>query len=444
MDENSTPPAGETPPDPAAGQDPTSGPQPGPQPGQQPGPQPGPQYGPRVSGADIRDVSRLRRSVTDRHIAGVAGGLARHLDVDPILIRVGFVVFTLFGGAGLLLYGALWLLVPEEDEQEAPINLDPRSRSVALLVVGVIAALTFVGNVFGGWGGNHDGFLFFPLIPLVIVGYIAYVVLRRRERRQAHFAAQGGEAVQPAWAATYAAGPAAGLKADAKANPEKYRDMNAWQVTGDPRTGYRWVRDPRKKGPLLFWIALPLIALALGVLGTVDLAGTHVIPAAYPALALTVVAGLLLLGSFWGRAGGLILLGLLLVPVTAVTTAADHWEGEDRRYTPTSAAELPADGDYHLELGTLVVDLTQIDPAALDGRRITARVDVGEVEVIVPDNLDVDATAQVDGPGGIELLGEEGGGIDISNHRTQDVPEEAGHLIVSASADLGHVIVRSK
>lgn len=442
MDENSTPPAGETPPDPASGQDPTSGHDQasGPQPGQQYGQQ----YGPRVSGADIRDVSRLRRSVTDRHIAGVAGGLARHLDVDPILVRVGFVVFTLFGGAGLLLYGALWLLVPEEDEQAAPINLDPRSRSVALLVVGVIAALSFIGNVFGGWGGNHDGFLFFPLIPLAIVGYVAYVVLRRRERRQAHFAAQGGETGQPAWAAAYAAGPAAGLKADAQANPEKYRDVNAWQVTGDPRTGYRWVRDPRKKGPLLFWIALPLIALALGVLGTVDLAGTHVIAAAYPALALTVVAVLLLLGSFWGRAGGLILLGLLLVPVTAVATAADHWEGEDVRYTPTSAAELPADGEYHLDLGKMVVDLTQIDPAALDGRRITAGVDVGEVEVIVPDNLDVDATARVEGPGGLELFGEEGGGIDISNHRTQDVPEEAGHLTVSASADLGHVIVRSK
>ncbi|HSX69204.1 hypothetical protein, partial [Nocardioides sp.] len=63
---------------------------------------------------------------------------------------------------------------------------------------------------------------------------------------------------------------------------------------------------------------------------------------------------------------------------------------------------------------------------------------------IVPDNLDVDATGRVEGPGGLELFGEEGGGIDISNHRTQDVPEEAGHLTVSASADLGHVIVRSK
>ena len=442
MDENTTPPAGDTPPDPAPG------PQGGNPSGQQSGQQYGQQYGPRVTAAEVRDISRLRRSTTDRHIAGVAGGLARHLDVDPLLVRIGFVVATLFGGAGVILYGALWLLVPEDDKENAPIDLDPRSRGIAVLAVGVVAALAFLGNVLGGFGHDGDGF-WFPF-PLVAIAIIAFIVVRKRERRRAWYAAhdapagQTGPGSTPPWVATYAAGPAADLQADAKAHPEKYRDVNAWKVTGDPRGGYRWVRDPRKKGPLLFWIALPLIALALGILGTVDLAGTHVIPAAYPALALAVVAALLVLGSVWGRAGGLILLGLLLVPVTAIATAADAFEGEDVRYAPTSAAQLPADGDYHVNVGKLVVDLTQIDPSALDGRRITARVDVGEVELIVPDRLDVDASVHVDGPGGLELFGEEGGGIDVSNSRTQDVPEEAGHLTVSASADLGHVIVRSE
>ncbi|MGZ4450029.1 MAG: PspC domain-containing protein, partial [Nocardioides sp.] len=50
--------------------------------------------GPRVSRDDVRDLSRLRRSVDDRKIAGVAGGLARHLDVDPLVLRVTFVVLA--------------------------------------------------------------------------------------------------------------------------------------------------------------------------------------------------------------------------------------------------------------------------------------------------------------------------------------------------------------
>ena len=61
-----------------------------------------PGEGPRVSRDEMRDLRRLRRSATDRKIAGVAGGLARHLDIDPTVLRVLFVVLAFFGGAGLL------------------------------------------------------------------------------------------------------------------------------------------------------------------------------------------------------------------------------------------------------------------------------------------------------------------------------------------------------
>src|SRR5689334_7243536 len=65
-----------------------------------------PTDGPRVTRDEVRDLARLRRSLTDRRVAGVAGGLGRHLDVDPLILRVAFVVLTFFGGAGLILYGA--------------------------------------------------------------------------------------------------------------------------------------------------------------------------------------------------------------------------------------------------------------------------------------------------------------------------------------------------
>ena len=67
----------------------------------------------------------LTRSTTDRKVAGVSGGLASYFGVDPLLVRIGFVVTTLATGAGLLAYLALMLLVPNEDDDEAPAGAVP-------------------------------------------------------------------------------------------------------------------------------------------------------------------------------------------------------------------------------------------------------------------------------------------------------------------------------
>ncbi len=58
---------------------------------------------------------RLYRSVRDRMLGGVCGGLANYLNVDPTLIRLLWVAFTLFSQApGLLLYVIAWIIVPAE------------------------------------------------------------------------------------------------------------------------------------------------------------------------------------------------------------------------------------------------------------------------------------------------------------------------------------------
>jgi phage shock protein C len=63
-----------------------------------------------------RPAFRLRRSRTDRMLAGVCGGLAESLGVDPVLVRVGMVALTVLGaGAPVVLYAAVWLLAPETD-----------------------------------------------------------------------------------------------------------------------------------------------------------------------------------------------------------------------------------------------------------------------------------------------------------------------------------------
>jgi phage shock protein C len=47
-------------------------------------------------------------------VAGVASGIARHLGLDPTLVRIAFVVLTLAGGSGVLAYIVAWLVIPEE------------------------------------------------------------------------------------------------------------------------------------------------------------------------------------------------------------------------------------------------------------------------------------------------------------------------------------------
>ena len=61
-------------------------------------------------------VKKLRRSRTDKMVAGVCGGLAAELVVDAALLRIALVALTLLGvGTGAVLYLAVWLLAPVED-----------------------------------------------------------------------------------------------------------------------------------------------------------------------------------------------------------------------------------------------------------------------------------------------------------------------------------------
>ncbi|MBI3110325.1 MAG: PspC domain-containing protein [Ignavibacteriales bacterium] len=58
-------------------------------------------------------AKRLYRSRTNSVIAGVAGGLGEYLDIDPVLIRIAFVVATFAGGFGIITYIIAWVIMPE-------------------------------------------------------------------------------------------------------------------------------------------------------------------------------------------------------------------------------------------------------------------------------------------------------------------------------------------
>jgi phage shock protein PspC (stress-responsive transcriptional regulator) len=59
-------------------------------------------------------VKRLYRSRGDRKIAGVCGGIAKYLGIDPVIPRIVWVVLALAAGTGFLAYLVCWLVIPQE------------------------------------------------------------------------------------------------------------------------------------------------------------------------------------------------------------------------------------------------------------------------------------------------------------------------------------------
>lgn len=57
---------------------------------------------------------RLHKSSTDKKVCGVCGGIANYFDVDPTVIRLIWVIFTLVGGSGLIAYIIAAIIMPDE------------------------------------------------------------------------------------------------------------------------------------------------------------------------------------------------------------------------------------------------------------------------------------------------------------------------------------------
>ncbi|MGW0522460.1 ATP-binding protein [Crossiella sp. NPDC003009] len=102
---------------------------------------------------------RMYRRRSGRILAGVAGGLAEHLKVNVLWVRVAFTVLVAFAGAGVLAYGLLWLLVPQrtgaEPQAESPVQ---RQQAIGVLAIGVAMALAL-----SMWSGAISGWVVGPL-----------------------------------------------------------------------------------------------------------------------------------------------------------------------------------------------------------------------------------------------------------------------------------------
>lgn len=119
---------------------------------------------------------RLTRSTTDSLIGGVAGGIGRHLNVDPLAIRITFVILTFAGGLGIVAYLLCLIFVPTDDPSAPPIKWGlARTLGAGLLAVAALAILI----PDWAWG---------PAVPLLaIAGAVVYLLIRMvREDRGSH------------------------------------------------------------------------------------------------------------------------------------------------------------------------------------------------------------------------------------------------------------------
>jgi len=307
----------------------------------------------------MRTVTRMQRSRDDRMIAGVCGGLARYLDIDPVVVRVIVASLTVVGGAGLILYLAAWLLVPEEGSgssavaEQLPTGRERQVRTVGFAIAAVLVVLAFAST--GPWSGWR-----FPW-PLLAVAFVAWLLFRP-DRRSTRLDTASGEAAEQ-------------MTAGAPAPPRS--------------------RGPARGDGSLALMTVGVVLIAAGVLWLVDRATALVEWPDYVALSLALVGLGTLVGTWLGDARRLLPVGVLLVLVLLASAQLPTLNAGDVSVTPRSAAEL--ESDYTLGAGEMHLDLTRMaDIAELDGRTVSIDNGMGKIRVIVPDDVDVSVDAHVD------------------------------------------------
>jgi FtsH-binding integral membrane protein len=314
------------------------------------------------------------------------------------------------------------------------VSTSPSTRNALLIVAAVLAALLLIGD---SWGG-----FWFPW-PLAVIALIVFVVLMNRDKPMTSQNPPGQWSPGAPTSSTTGTLPQAepGYDPTTEYGPES--PPPPWTPPTQP--AYQPPTPRPDRGPKLFWVTLALLAIALGSLGLYDVSGGSVTAAAYAALALTVVGAMLVLGAWVGRAGGLILLGLVAAIALVVTSTVDPNFHGDRRIDlqPGTAAEVR--DEYSVPAGSIHLDLTEVtDLQSLDGREIDLEANAGELVVTVPDGLAVDVQADISVAGSGRVLGYEENGPDVSID--QHIPADPGAPEIDLNLDLlvGSIEVRQQ
>lgn len=124
-------------------------------------------------------VSRPRRPLGGRKVAGVAAGIGTRYGIDPVLVRVVFATATVFGGVGVCLYVLAWLLFPGEDDEVSPIEA-LFGRGGSSMFKGFTIALTILLFPLSSWSFAGGWFSGGGVIGLAILVTMLYLLHRGR------------------------------------------------------------------------------------------------------------------------------------------------------------------------------------------------------------------------------------------------------------------------
>jgi phage shock protein PspC (stress-responsive transcriptional regulator) len=386
------------------------------------------------------EVRRWTRRPTDRWFAGVASGLADGLDVEPWVMRLGFVVATMVGGVGVLLYAFLWWLLPRRDLPDSVAQRmakrfpgAPTWLGVGLLVVGV---MLFAGQL--GWWRPSLVFAFL-LIGLGVLlfrgsgtealpppgspppgpseelpGEDPFLPTQPVQSVERPAAPSPPQDARERWFLGLVGGALAlGLLAMVRLMQQGDLQDISGEVALLILAGVLLVaglivrrRQPKERGrSFLSPLAIGVALLALGIAALLDLVGALSLTVGDGfALVLLVLGAGLCVGAWYGRARWLILPAIVLAPVallaTVITIPLDQGFG-DRSFAVTRADQLPA--SYAIAGGTLIVDLTKLPPG-IDPASISAEVGAGTLQIIVPEGAYVSVTGDV-GIGTYQVVG---------------------------------------
>ncbi|MEU7908716.1 PspC domain-containing protein [Actinoplanes sp. NPDC049118] len=197
-------------------------------------------------------------------------------------------------------------------------------------------------------------------------------------------------------------------------------------------------RERSKLGRITFF----MIVMVMGLLALFDLAGVDVSVSAYFAAALTTIALGLIVGAWFGRARGLIFLAVLASLGLAISSGAETWGGElgNSSYRPQTIGAV-ADR-YDFTIGTATLDLRAVDFTGKE-QVTTVAMKVGQLKVLLPDNVDATTTVQMDG-GRAQIFGRSWEGNDLSTQEITDLGADGaggGKLRLNIEMNTGDVEV---
>ena len=409
------------------------------------------------AGFDAAGLRSLRRDPNDRVLGGVAAGIAHHFGIDPVLVRLGFVVTTFLGGIGAIAYFVAWVVLPSAPA--APEATRRRTDRRQLLGYALVAlGLAVVPGRFGV--SFHGGGVLWPL-ALIGLG-VAVLWLRTRDLEPPGARSTDDPPTGPS--AGPPAGPPGGtslhgMPASAGSVPVALAPIplpappaapGAAPPPGPgdapPPTPDRApdVKQLRERSPLGAMTVSALLVLA-GTVWLLDVTGTvHVDLGVAIACALALVGLSLLISAWYGRARALIALGILLLPIVLALGLVDvplRGGVGDPHYVPRTLAGVHA--NYELAVGDLTLDLSHVDFTHTD-RTVRAQLGIGRLNVVVPQDTRVVVNAH-SGVGDVVVFG----------HRTRDCcPTDVrrvqagvaggGTLRLAARVGAGHVEVTTE